>query len=728
MIVYVARLYGSGIIVESEVIMEHSIKAYLDDYGKAQIVVSHRFYKGKVSSFYIKDHQGNCNECVIRGIVSNANTTTYDCTVPAELQFGIQYKVVDNHGFQAPLEIRFITRKPQFEETFAYDGDDLGNTYTKDKTTFAVWAPTATNVLLSIQQDNEESIFPMERSDKGVYRASIERDLKQATYVYLVYVNGKIVESTDPYALSCTENGKRSAVIDLSQINNKTSSLAELASPMDAIIYECSIRDTTSSSTSGSYFNKKFKGFIEPNTKNKGKATGFDYIRLLGVTHVQLLPVFDFATVDEENPNGQYNWGYDPLNYFCPEGAFSSDPRNPIARVQELRELVDAFHEVGLRVNLDLVLNHHYDLTMCSLHKIVPYYYFRYNPNGSLSNGSFCGNDTDSCRKMMRKYIVDNIKMWMNVYGVDGFRFDLMGIFDIDTMNEIVQEAKQIKKDVMIYGEGWNLPTYLSEDKKACISNNSKMLDVAHFNDYFRDSVKGKSGEEDSYDKGYCTGDGEQAYAMASSLAGTVKSKDCFKLFQEPHQTINYVECHDNQTSWDKIKDCCNEDIREVRIKKHKMLIASVLFAQGIPFLQAGQEFCRTKLGYHNTYNSSDAINQLDWDRMLRYEEVVQFTRTCILLRKKFEAFRLRTAQEIEDKVSFDYLEGNGLVYSIKHADSRWKCQGMKVIFNPFEGEREVQFDEKVTILLDDGGIPKQSTGTHSITVKPYSLVVCASI
>lgn len=706
--------------------MEHSIKAYLDDYGKAHIVVSHHFYKGKVSSFYVKDDQGNCNDCIIRGLVSDANSTTYDCIVPAELQFGKEYTIVDNHGFQAPLQIRFITRTEQFEEMFAYDGDDLGCTYTPKMTSFALWAPTATKVLLSIQQENEDLIVPMKRSGKGVYRAAVEHDLKSATYVYLVYVNGTINECSDPYALSCTENGKRSAIIDTSEIQCKTTSLPDLTSPLDAIIYECSVRDMTSSSTSGSYFNKKFKGLIEQNTKNKGKSTGFDYIRLLGVTHVQLLPIFDFATVDDDNPNGQYNWGYDPLNYFCPDGSFSTNPKDPYVRVQELRDCIDAFHACGLRVNLDLVLNHHYDLTMCSLHKIVPYYYFRYYPNGSLSNGSFCGNDTDSSRKMMRKYIVDNIKMWMNVYDVDGFRFDLMGIFDIETMNEIVEAAQAIKQDVMIYGEGWDLPTYLDDDKKACIKNQSKMLAVGQFNDYFRDTVKGKSSEDESNLKGYCTGDAELMNDMASALAGSVKSSECFKMFDEPHQTINYVECHDNQTSWDKIKDCCNENTREVRIKKHKLLIASVLFAQGIPFLQAGQEFCRTKLGYHNTYNSSDAINQIDWDRMIRYEDVVKYTKTCILLRKKFEAFRLRTSKEIEEKVTFDYHDEHILVYTIRHADSQWKCQGMKLIFNPFEIEKTIHFDNNLVILMDEDGLLKQGKVAQEITIKPYSLVVCA--
>jgi pullulanase len=705
---------------------EHSIQAYLDDYGKVHVLVSHRFYNGKVDSFYIKDEFGNCNECIIRGLINGPDVSTYDCIVPAELNFGTQYTIVDNHGFQAPLEIRFIVRTQQFEEMFEYTEDDLGCSYTKNETKFAVWAPTATKVIVSIRQDQKEMNVVMKRTDKGVYRATVNADLKTATYVYLVSVNGEVVESSDPYAISCTSNGKRSAVLDLNELKCKQFNLPELNSPIDAILYECSVRDMTSSSTSGSHFNKKFKGLVEPNTRNNGRPTGYDYIRLLGITHVQLLPAFDFATVDEDSPNRQYNWGYDPLNFFCPEGSFSMNPNDPFLRVQELREVVDGFHEAGIRVNLDLVLNHHYDLTMASLQKIVPYYYFRYNENGLLSNGSFCGNDTDSCRKMTRKYFIDNIKMWMNIYGIDGFRFDLMGILDVDTMNEIVKAAKEIKKDVMIYGEGWNLPTYLPEDKKACMSNNAQMPEVAHFNDYFRDSVKGKSSEGESFAKGYCTGDGDFIFNMASSLAGSVKGSDCHKIFMEPHQTVNYVECHDNQTSWDKIKDCCKEDTREIRIQKHKMLIGSVMFAQGIPFLQAGQEFCRTKLGYHNTFSSSDSINQMDWDRMIRYEEIVKYTRTCILLRKKFEAFRLKTTAEIEEKVSFDYMDANVLVYTINHPDSKWKCRGMKLIFNPFGVERNLHFNDKLTLLMDENGLLKKSLVSQDILIKPYSLLVCA--
>lgn len=706
---------------------DRSIEAYLDDYGKVTIYVSHRFYNGKVESFYLKNNKGICSDCVIRSVVDHASFTQYDCIAPTEIDLGMEHFIVDNHGFEASLQIRFIVRTRMFDETFYYEGNDLGNHYQSTGTKFALWAPTAHRVECSIIKHGEEKLYVMKRSEKGVYRLHVEEDLKNCTYTYLVHVNDEIHETTDPYAISCSSNGKRSGILDPSELVPLTkATLPPFEHPTDAILYEISVRDMTSSSTCGCKKNGKYEGLIERNTRNNGRPTGFDYIRLLGITHVQLMPVFDFATVDEDDPNRQYNWGYDPLNYFCPEGSYSLNPNHPNTRVNELRKVVNAFHEVGIRVNLDLVLNHHYDLSKSNLNLTVPYYYFRYHENGSLSNGSYCGNDTDSCRAMMRKYMIDNVKMWIQQYDVDGFRFDLMGILDIDTMNEIVAVAKKLKPNCMIYGEGWNLPTYLSDENKACIANNAKMLDIGHFNDYFRDSIKGKSSESESYVKGYCTGDGDLAYNVASSFCANVKSTNAYRIFQEPSQSINYVECHDNQTSWDKLKDCCKEDAREVRIKKHKMCIASVLFAQGVPFLHSGQEFCRTKLSYHNTYNSPDSINQMDWDRMIRYEDVVQYTRTCIILRKKFEAFRLKTAAEIEEKVSFDYLDANVLTITIRHQEKKWNCKGMKIILNPFGIDRYLHFNERCTLLLDENGLVKKLHSSQDIQIKAYSLLVCA--
>ena len=706
-----------------------SIEAFLDDFGKMTIDVSHRFYNGKCDFFYITSGEEYCKDCVIRGVVNYDTYTKYDCIVPSEIDFGKAYMIVDNHGYRAPLQIRFIVRTAPFEEMFFYDGNDLGSKYSKGKTDFSLWAPTATQVFLEIENQGYTEVYPTQRTDKGVYRVTVNGNLKNATYVYHVSVNGITQTSVDPYAISSTANGVRSAVIDLSVLTtNRPNNCRPLKSVTDAILYECSIRDFTSSSTYGGKGNGKFLGFIEKGTKNKHHSTGFDYIRTLGITHVQLMPVFDYATVDECFPNRQYNWGYDPLQFQCVEGSYSTQPNNPYSRIIEFKDVVDSLHEVGIRVNMDVVLNHHYDVTISAFHKIVPYYYFRYNEMGHLSNGSYCGNDFNSCRKMTRKYIVDNIKMWVSIYNIDGFRFDLMGILDVDTMNMVVHEAKKIKPDCMIYGEGWNLPTYLAEDKKACMSNNDKMPEVAHFNDYFRDSIKGKSSEGESYVKGYCTGDGDYVYNVASALTGNTKLTNSHKIFQNPIQSINYVECHDNQTSWDKMKDCCKEDTREVRMQRQKLMIACVLLSQGVPFIQSGQEFCRTKLGYHNTYSSSDAINQIDWDRMIRYDEVVQYMRTCIAVRKNFEAFRLSTAREIEEKVSVEYLDGSLLAYSINHEDTKLKCSGIKIVINPFAVPRNFHFNDELTIIMDENGFIQKQMSSHDIQINPYSLLVCAKM
>ncbi len=706
-----------------------AIVAYLDDFGYVRIEVSHRFYQGNCSSFYLRSEDGSVHDCVIRQVINHKEYTQYDCTVPPEHDFSKSMVVIDNHGRQVPLQIRFVVRKPLFHEKFTYNGNDLGPQYQNDQTTFKVWAPTATNLVLALEVDGKTSLHPMIREEKGIYQVVVQGDLHQAIYSYYVSINGGVIQTTDPYALSSTANGGKSAVVDLNRIEkSQKNSCGPLESWVDAILYECSVRDLTISKTSGATTHGTYEAFVEKGTKYHQHKTGFDYIRELGVTHVQLMPVYDFATVDEENSKRQYNWGYDPLHYYGPEGSFSSNPNDPYARVQELRKLVDSFHEAGLRVTMDIVINHHYDVGMSALHRLVPYYYFRYNDQGQLSNGSYCGNDFSSVQPMARKYLVDHLLMWIDVYGMDGFRFDLMGIIDVDTMNLVVKKTKEKKPECMIYGEGWNMPTALDDRNKAMIANNEKMPQVGHFNDMFRDSIKGKSMEGHSYEKGYCTGDGDFAFNVASCLAGSVKAANSHKIFQQPHQTINYIECHDNQTSWDKMKDCCKEDTREVRLERQKMMIACTLLAQGVPFLHCGQEFCRTKLGYHNSYNSPDSINQVDWERMIRYEEVVRYTKTCISIRKNFEAFRLRTAKEIEENVSFEYLDGNVLKYTIQHTDSRLNCKGIVMIINPFGIQRNFCLQQQVKVILDNQGFNAKSNRTTDVVVQPHSVLVCAIV
>ncbi len=707
-----------------------NIKAYLDDFGLINCFISRNFYGGKSEYFYLTNDNGYYKDCVVKHVEERKDNVKYELIIPTDFEFGTEYALVCSLGVATVVQCRFIVKRPLFDQMFYYDGNDLGSTYYKDKTEFALWAPTATKVVVNIETDGKHIFQNMKRTDKGVYRATVKGDFKYSTYVYYVTVNGETIVSTDPYGLSSKANGEVSAIIDLEEAFSEKDEaiLPRLKNNVDAIIYECSVRDMTSSHLSGASSNGYFESLSEAGTRYQGKSTGIDYIEKLAVTHVQLMPVNDFATVDELNKDKAYNWGYNPLQYFTLEGSYSKYPNDPYDRIKQFKHLVVEFHKRGIRVNLDVVYNHVYDIDMTSLGRCVPYYYFRYNESGYLSNGSFCGNDVDSTKLMVRKFIVDNVKMWIDLYKIDGFRFDLMGLLDIDTMNEIYIEAKKLNPSIMIYGEGWNLPTSLPDEYKAKIENNEKLMGIGHFNDYFRDSLKGKTSDNERYDKGYLTGAYSMVYEMQSSLVANSINKKYFRRFIDPNHSINYVEAHDNLTSWDKMKECCKSEVREIRVKRHKLLIACTIFAQGVPFIHSGQEFCRTKLLMGNTYNMSDDINKMDWERMAQNYDVVNYTKACILLRKELEGFRLPTSKEIEEKVSFKVLDNVVLEYNINHVDKRVNINGIKVIINPTEYARSYTYDENYITLMNQDGYTIQSTVSNKINVEPYSLVVSALI
>lgn len=694
-----------------------SMVAFLDDFGKMTVLVSHRFYNGKVNSFYLTDNHGYCRDCMIKNIGDKAGYTSYDCVIPADISLGKAYYVNNNYGHACPLEIRHIVNTETFDNLYSYHHDDLGAKYTPEATKFAIWAPTAINVMLEIEKNGQVSIHQLHRTDHGVYRLSINEDLKNATYVYYVEVNGQVNQTVDPYALSSTANGKRSAIIDLNDLEVVDYQLEPTKNYTDAIIYECSVKDMTSNQNSNTKTHGLYCSLCEENTKYDAQPTGYDYLKSLGITHVQLMPVFDFATVDEMNTHKMYNWGYDPLQFMVPEGSYSTAPNEPIKRMQELKKLINALHLANLKVTLDIVINHVYDVQLHAFHQIVPYYYFRYNKENNLSNGTFCGNELASDKIMVRKYIIDNMKMWTNIYDVDGLRFDLMGILDIATMNLVYQECRKLKDDFMVYGEGWYLPTCLSDDKKAMISNHQKMPNIAHFNDFFRDNVKGASSDDAACKRGYLTGDYGLIYNMMSCLAGSCKY-DGVMMFTNPTQSINYVECHDNQTSWDKMKDCCKEDTREVRIKKQKLMLFAVLVAQGIPFIHAGQEFARTKLGLHNTYNNSAEINSMDYSRMVRYAEIVNFFKQAVSLRKKYPHFRMTTIEDVNQKISFERLSNDALLYKIQDSTTLY------VYINPTAEVVTHHLNKEVNKIFDETGFIEDNSSYEEIKLAPYSCAV----
>ncbi len=700
--------------------------AYADDFGLITVWMNRNFYQGRTDSFYLTDDEGFYKDLLITGVEDHGTNVKYTLTCPADLPFGVKYMVHESHGLAVPVIYRLIVRTKRFNEMFAYDGDDLGYRYTPESTQFALWAPTAVSVMLKVREGLRTNVYTMYRGDKGVWRTKVTGDLKKAFYTYLIDRNGELVESIDPYAYSSNANSRESAVIDLNEIEQIVdyAPRGDIKAETDAIIYECNVRDMTSHVYTGTQSHGTFLALTEDHTSWKGLPTGLAYIKSLGVTHVQFMPVMDFATVDENRPKRSYNWGYDPVQYLVPEGSYSSDPDNPYARVRELRKLVTCLHRNNIRVILDVVFNHMYGTETSSFDKTVPYYYFRYNASGFLSNGSYCGNDVDSTQPMVRKYILHVIRELMRVYCVDGFRFDLMGILDTDTMNEIHKTVKRIKKDGMVYGEGWDMPTSLDQGKKASIANQFKMPGVGHFNDTFRDVVKGRTSDDQKYDKGYVTGDLDRCQDMCGALTGNTSSI-YYKRFDSPVKSINALETHDNSTVWDKMKYCCGTENHDIRLTRQKMLIACTLVAQGVPFLHAGQEYCGTKNGNTNSYASGDEINQMNWDRASLNKDIVEYTRKCIAMRKHFAAFRLSTAEQIDKCVHFSIAEGNLVVYDIDYDDPGTRFSHFKVIINPSFNEREFYYQEDWTVIFDENGNNGHVT-ENRVHVPSLSVIVTA--
>ncbi len=697
-----------------------SIRAFLDDFGELNVVVSRRYYNGMVDHMYIMDDQGHCYDCVVRCVEESEKQVEYQVSMPCVYEFGRKYRLYVKTGYSCVVECRFIVRSDMFEELFAYSGKDLGSRYHKTSTDFALWAPTATGVTLKLVVNGEVSFHTMKRSEKGVYRVKVRKDLKHALYSYFVERDGMVVECLDPYAFSSNANGDMSAVIDLNEIKKIPDDVEFdlMKSDTDAIIYECSIRDMTASKTANTKTRGKFVSLLEEGTTYKGMPTGLDYLTSLGVTHVQFMPVVDFATVNEMHVNSHYNWGYDPFQFAVLEGWYASNPNDPYARMLEFKTLVATLHKKGLRVNLDMVFNHMYDHELTSLHKIVPYYYFRYTRSGKMSNGSYCGNDLDSTKQMMRHMFAFIIETFMHVYGVDGFRFDLMGILDVDTMRMLTKTARKHKKDAMMYGEGWNMPTSIDDSKKAMILNQEKLPVVGYFNDTFRDILKGGTGDDQMYESGYLTGNEHACFDACSAFVGNTLKEPYFYRFDTPGKSINGIETHDNATLWDKMHYCCHNEPRWMRVKRQKMCIAATLVSQGVPFLHSGIEFCGTKSDCKNSYNAGDAINAMNYDRLLMNQEVYEYTKKVIALRKEYKEFRLPTSKKIVECVSFG-IDADAVMFYKMNLDGHETC----VIVNPTVEDRTYKFELGVEVLLDENGNACKDT-IYDVHVSALSILV----
>lgn len=705
-----------------------TFEAYLDTFETITAYLKKSYYNGESNSFRLKDESSHSIELTILNIIDDGDYMKYLLAAPT-LELGHNYTVTDDHHLAVPLQFGYIVRTKEFDDVFYYDGHDLGVTYTKEATTFKVWSPIATQIKLEIQTTDSVQTYDLVKGDKGVWLITVLGDLELASYVYLVKVNGKWNQATDPYAIASTPNHQRTVIINPEKIKIETNrDLApKLESYTDAIIYEMHVRDFSIHENSGITHVGKFLGVVEEGTRtNRGTLTGLDYLIDLGITHIQLLPTYDFGSVDELNPLETYNWGYDPVQYNVPEGSYSTDIHHPYARIIEMKQMIAKLHEKGFRVIMDVVYNHMFDRQTSAFENIMPNYYFKLGENGEISNGSFCGNDVDSLRPMCRQFIIDSCKMWIKEYGFDGFRFDLMGILDTETMNTVVTECQAIDPSVMVYGEGWNMPSLMPEEKKAMMFNNEKMPRIAHFNDRFGRGIKGSPFEYELSDIGYGLGFTEEINRAMNVLAGSVTDIGLPALFKEPSMSINYVECHDNMTLFDKIMLANKCESLETRLKRQKMITALILVSQGIAFLHAGQEFNRTKDGDHNSYMSPDSINKLDWDRKDTYQETVDFVKDFIKLRKSLKALHLNTTEEIKRHVIVHSIENRIIEYTLSNIKEYGSYDEIKIFINPTHEPFDITLEKEYFIIADQNGLLKQPLKSNQITINDIELKVLA--
>ena len=588
------------------------------------------------------------------------------------------------------IEFGKLYDSAEFAAKYTYTGNDLGVTYTKASTKLRVWAPTAKAVSVVTYKEADApsssgALIKMTYDTKGTWVATLKGDQNGTVFNYRVSVNNTVNEAVDPYVRATTVNGLRGVIVNLDATDPKgwnTSKPKFSGKPTDAIIYELHVRDLSMDSSSGiPAKNKgKFLALTDLSTSNNGQKTGVSAIKDLGVTHVELLPIFDFATVNENIPT--FNWGYDPQNYNVPEGSYSSDPKKPTVRITELKSAIMSLHKAGLRVNMDVVYNHVSNANTFSQNLIVPGYFFRRDDNGNLTSGSGCGNDVASERPMVRKFIVDSVKYWATEYNLDGFRFDLMGLMDIETINEITAALKKIDPTILVIGEGWNMGT-LPADKRANQLNISKLPGVAHFNDQIRDGIKGSV--FDAADNGFATG---KFTAKMNVMAGIVGNTDYSTEIMTkwtttaPGQSVNYVESHDNMTLVDKITASVI-DAKPADIAQLSQLAASIaLLSQGMPFIQAGQEFLRSKGGDTNSYKSSDLVNSLKWGTQSANAATVKYYKGLIALRKAHPAFRMATTDLVKKNLKFLTSPEGTIAYSINGSDVKDSASTIVVVHN----------------------------------------------
>ena len=622
-----------------------------------------------------------------------------------------------------------------FEDKYTYTGSDLGFLWTPYKTRFRLWAPTASDVSVclyrsgDIHNDDRLDQIRMHRDISGTWVAERVSNLNGIYYTYLVSVEGRTVECCDPYARTTGVNGHRAMVIDLASTNPKgweQDKDPNGGKPItDAFIYELHVRDLSMHRSGRIHHRGKYLGLTENKRTTKGGCpTGLAHIKDLGITHVHLLPVYDFGFTDESRRAPQYNWGYDPVNFNVPEGSYATDPYNGSVRVKEFKQMVKSLHDNGISVVMDVVYNHVFDAGSFCFNRSVPGYFSRIDENGIYSNGSCCGNDTASERSMVRKYIVDSVNYWADEYHIDGFRFDLVGLIDVQTVNEIVRTVHQRHPNVIFYGEGWTMNTQLTKPgfELAVQSNSGIMPGFSFFNDTIRDLLRGSI--FDSTLPGFVSG----AQCSPALL------EDCFMgqpaWASQPYQCVNYVSCHDNNTLLDRIALTVPDAPAETLISMNNLAAAYTILSQGVPFIQAGEEMLRTKPAKkgrfdHNSYRSPDRVNSLKWEDLEKpeYCQTLEYYKGLIAFRKAHPCLRLQTREDVQRAVHpIRYPNPHAIAFRVESKDEE-----LFILFNA--DSREVtaplpQGQWDIHILGTTAGTASLGKAVDSIQVPAISALV----
>lgn len=642
----------------------------------------------------------------------------------------------------------------QFIDYPTYSGDDLELLVNNSGTHFRLWSPKAQEARVNLY-DNGHTGTPYETlpmkfdATNGTWTASVPQQIYGNFYTFQIKFDGKWKDETPGvWAKAVGVNGKRAAIINFD--NTDPEGWAQDKGPKtdnfsDVIVYEMHHRDMSMHPSSGIANKGKFLALTEEGTVTPlGEKTGIDHLKELGITHVHILPSYDYNSVDETNlQNNTYNWGYDPLNYNAPEGSYSTNPSDPETRVREMKEMIKALHDAGIGVIMDVVYNHTADNDGSNFELTAPGYYHRHWDDGRYSDASGCGNETASDLKQMRDFIVNSTKYWADEYHIDGFRFDLMAIHDIDTMNEVAAELKKINPSIFVYGEGWTAgDSPLAVERRALKENVSKMTDIAVFSDDLRDAVKGHY--TDAADRGFATGKpGLEETVKIGIVAATphpqVKyekgNNSKFPYATSPEMIVNYVSCHDDLCLTDKLRKSMEGEPEKNMLEAAKLAQTIVFTSQGTPFMFAGEEIFRDKKGVHNSYNRPDSINAIDWANKTKYRDQFDYYKGLTALRKAHPAFRMTSADDIARNLVFDKIDSsktpNLISYSLKNHANGDEWEEIKVVFNGASHPQEVNVKKgDWKIVAKDGKISPAgdlgATRGGKITLAPYSALILA--